>query len=471
MMHESRTPSLPKSRGQMKDSELGMTRVNACSTLSAILVFVGACQASPAAPIQPNLIFDTADGNAAEIYLSLKDRFKDIPEEITNYMASGEGDPAKLRAAIGRYDTDLMHLERAARTRSCTWMYPEQNRPVAASHLRACLFAATILGARARLKLESGEVDAGLQDLVVLYKLGSDFLLDTPLFPHLVGIRCLCLAYAAVQTPLATLELTTTQLQFLATHAERVQQRYPPFRRSMECEKSLVLGLVDRYIDDPGSLMLEIGGSPGEEPDDTWKMVHRILQVDPEASRRALRRRIEDHWGALCWDAEQPIFSTARRANGEELKMKAVRRLAEYTVLGDPEKGLAGAVDTIVVFTPALEKAKVRHAIGWLVPTLHLMWCRLELYRRERGSFPETLEALGMTTSDPFDGGPLKYRTIQDKNREAFVLTTAGTKKDWEDRIRILAEQSDFDLSRYCRARGDEASADLEYILWSNRPR
>lgn len=417
----------------------------------------------------PPVIYETQDGNAAEVYRATSDLFKNIPEAVFDFSSTGKGDLKEVRAGLAPFEPALEKWEKAARLRRCEWDYPERKslteKP---AHVPALIRGGRLLKARAHLRLQEGRTDAALEDVFVLYRVGSHSMEDGPILSHLVGLVLIFFAHDIVQLELAPREHSSDQLRRLAAHAEATLARLPTVRRCLEHDKTLWLGVLDRVIEDFPGLVAEVGGKESD-PDDpmraVWKDIEELLKVDSEASKKFLAGRLEKHWEDVLHDAELPLHAKAHRLDTEAQKGKTVRALAEFKVLGDRVKALEGAAGALLgLATPAVHRLKARHAEGKLSLQEQVLWCRLALHRRQKGAYPASLEEAGLKVEDPYDGKPLKYQRFEG----AFVLTSAGPKGDWKERITVLAGKCRFDVEAYERERGKEASGELTYTLWAN---
>lgn len=415
--------------------------------------------------LQEATIYGTVDADAAPAYQAFE--APKIPGIILEFL---DGKPAKaddVRAALAPFDATLAKLAEAARAKRCAWSYPGRDRHSGVVPIDAAIAGARLFSARARLRLESGEVGGAVDDVVAAWGVGIHYLSDGPVVPTLCGLIALMMTEGALQVRLPGRTLTPGQLRRLADHAEAAAAA-PSYRRMMEGEKRLALGSVDEAIEDMLALLARLERAGGkatpkeldERGEAMWTRFQDLLRADPKMSSKILRRRVEELW-------EDALQDAGPKLDLEALKARSVKRWVQYEGDGDPQQGLEAAADIYgLLVTPRFEKAKLNLDKTRLALGLRVLWCRAELAERERGAYPESLEGLKPPV-DPWDGQPLMYRRFEKGGRRGFILTASGPKKDGEARMSRLAEL-DFDLDKFEDGLGDDLKT-APHILWQLR--
>lgn len=425
--------------------------------------------------LQDATIYGTVDADAAPVYQSFKS--PKIPDAILNYLGSPPPKLDDVRAALAPFEESLATLARAARAKRCAWSYPGRDSYAADVPLEAAIAAARLFSARAGLRLESGDIDGALDDVAAGWGVGRHYVSDGPLLPALGGLIALMITEGTLQVRLPGRALSSAQLRRLAAHAEAVVAAGPSFRGVMEGEKRLALDGVDAVIEDMRGLMGRLESfyrKPSEEKkpaketnepgEAMWKRLQELLKEDRAASRKILRRRVEEVWVDILRDADKPVGSEF--PSFEPLKARSVERWTQFERDGDPQQGLEAAADLyVLLIAPALGKAKLNLEKVRLALALRALWCRVELAERERGAYPESLDGL-KPPLDLWDGQPVEYRRVSEQGRRGFILGTRGPNKTWEKRISGLLE-TDFDYDKFEALSPSDEWTSL--ILWQLR--
>lgn len=392
------------------------------------------------------------------VYRSLNGRFPKIPACIDDAFEGRKTDPAEVDAALASVGPLLDELARATRAIRCTWTYDRPPSIADEYPLDFVFNAAKPLVIRGRRRIRSGAVGAGLEDLAVLSKFGSDLSQDRWLIGHLLGLICQYWACDELRTWIRSGPLETSRLREMDEHLRLLLGRFPTFNARLRHEKEMSLSLLEGIRDLGVDEVVRRVAKDKSEP----KEPHPIMTLWEEWLRKTLskdldrvRETVSRRWDVLLAPFEQEVrlpLNSQRlaekvaevKAGGRELS----RRMAR-TALGagaGEEQATMDLADLLFrLWFPSSEKAVENHAKVRLVLEMTALSCRLELHRTTFGRYPENLKEAGKNPSDPYDGTVLRYRRIATPEGEGYVLAGAGPKNDAETRIRVLAEECKFD--------------------------
>jgi len=193
--------------------------------------------------------------------------------------------------------------------------------------------------------------------------------------------------------------------------------------------------------------------------------IRETLEKDFDGAKRKISARWEELVTRLEEAQRKPLNSGELEQRVADLKRgaKALVERAARRVLGVFPREDDGLVDIAdLVFTlwlPALEKASRKHAECLLLLETTLLACSLELQRLQTGHYPADLDELGEVPRDPFVGGTVRYRRFARPNGEGYVLAAAGPRNDAAERIRVFAEECDFDPEKFAKRGFGEVDA------------
>jgi hypothetical protein len=137
-----------------------------------LLGYCSACALNPTGSEKVPLIYETEDANAADVYRSLAQYAVDLPDEISEFLSTGKGDPARIERIVAQFQAPLSVVERAAKSMRCEWKYATPLTPFPElPQTTNVLSVAKLLLARARVRFDRGEIDSALQDFAITYKL------------------------------------------------------------------------------------------------------------------------------------------------------------------------------------------------------------------------------------------------------------------------------------------------------------
>ncbi len=447
--------------------------------VAALLVFGGGAPAPAPAPAKgdpfsgplpprpppapPALMYETEDADAAVFYRA---RMIKLPQLSPDVETLATADPAQVKAWLQRAEPLLREAARASRARRCEWTYKELTFGTELPHVAPAIKTAKALSARIRIRAEEGKVEEALDDVLVACRIGSDYLLDRMLITHLVGVVVIGVATEAFRSSLAVRDLDPALLRRFEAHLKRLADRWPPFERSMECERDMMTASVDMMIAE-GLTRMARQFNPGDTT-----VLDELLKGDRALVRAVIGKRLSEHWDLLLRDAREPLHSSVRHTDLEKIKAEAAKELEALKAAKpiDRDRGLRLMADVFFqLLAPAADRAKPTLAIGRMSIEGMRTWCLLELHRGARGAYPRALSEVA-SPADAFDGGTLKYVDASKPGRAAFVLTSAGPKGDWRERAALVADACQFDIKRVTAA-AQPLDPAFNCTFWAVRPR
>jgi hypothetical protein len=298
--------------------------------------------------------------------------------------------------------------------------------------VQKCRGLAVALAARAMLRAGQGDEEGAWQDLLTCHRLGRLVARGGTVIEFLVGVA---LDHIASQADLAFLERTRPKAERIAGYLRDLQQ-LPPFPAVADkvdlAERFTFLETVT-LVDRHGLRYLEglAGGAGGDLPAFDERVVLRDIDWNP-ALRTA--NRWYDRLVAGLRDKDRGVREKklkqvdtdlrALRAEISDIGTLAVLLDAKQT--GQARGKLLGDI-MITLLMPALHKIQQAADRAQQIQDNLAVAFALEWYRRERGGYPKSLEALAPRylkgiPRDLFSGKGLIYRPAA----KGYLLYSVG---------------------------------------------
>ena len=262
----------------------------------------------------------------------------------------------------------------------------------------------------ARWRMNQGDVKDGLDDLVVLQRMGESLTGRGLLIEQLVGVSLEAMAYSEFKNAFEKYELST---KLLAQLQERLESRMDgeELPINMEAEKVFVYDMLQHGFTDDGNgngrviikgLLFVISD---------WRRSLKEFALLDFPDRKEVTAQIDRYYETIG----QLNAKTPRQLYNEGWDDNKWEHIGEQVLL-------------LKILQPALSKIS---QMGWRLRTEHRATVAIMAilrYEKITGSYPETLDELvadgylKRLPMDPFSDGPLIYRVTDD----AFTLYSAG---------------------------------------------
>lgn len=326
--------------------------------------------------------------------------YRDLEED--GAWLDGDGDAAKLAAYLDRYAEDLAAVWAAAEGHAGCRFPVEYDAEMPFSillpHLAPLKGACGILGLRAVVRLEQGEVEEAFQDILLGLRLSASISEEPILISHLVRIATLSLELQAVREGMQRGAWSDAQLREIAAELGGMDL-VAEGRRAMEGERAFGIGTLEYFR--------QLGWWRGEDKvvslsDGTDSMEDLMLRFMPDGFYYLNMLKISE----LHEQFTIGVFDV----EGHRIQ-KEVTDGFDEVFLSMPTRPSTIFVKMLM---PALSKATLRTAHMQTLVDAGVVACGVERFRLERGVLPERAEDLvpdylAAVPRDVIAGEPLGY--------------------------------------------------------------
>lgn len=298
------------------------------------------------------------------------------------------------------------------------WLIPELGRFRQASRAAA---------ARLHLAAEAGDVAAVTRAFEQNLALGRIMSHEPTLIGHLVGIAITSFALNSMSAYLLKHDPSAAAIRSLQAAMER-QLPLLPMTLALEGERLFGLDFARMMYTDPTRSPLEM----------MYWLEHPDEELDPRAAAIG-ERLVEAMYGKLATHEE--VKGLLEGWYAEWLELARDMSLASLTAAEGyfAEDDLSKRYAVAYLIAPAIERAfESRLAMDTLIAGRRIM-VAVELYQRERGRYPASLDALvpeylEVLPRDPFSDDAFRYRRFkddEDPKGRGYLLYSVG--RDGED--------------------------------------
>jgi hypothetical protein len=363
---------------------------------------------------------DTADKLALGVFdqgtLANLEACRNFYRGNTNYPQPTKlGTPAEdILVALGKFDTELNELRKAAATRPLSRFPIEYDSEPAAEillpHLAQIKGIAIVVNLRTIALLDAGKSEEAFQDLKLGFRL-SDSIKDEPiLIDHLVRIATLSFDLQAIREGLARHAWSDAQLIELEKYLQSLDL-LEELKEAIRGERALCIDSLD-YLRRIGSVNLDFwtGGSVPSRKGLSFLLssfFYRNMLTISEWHQQFTFPTIDEKQHRIF-----PEF-----AGHLDQELAKLHGFHPYTILAlQLFPSVSGAVAKSARLQTYVDAARVA--------------CALERYRLANGQFPETLDVLashliGSVPNDVMDGQPLRYL----RTANGYILYSIGWNK------------------------------------------
>jgi hypothetical protein len=326
---------------------------------------------------------------------------------------------ADVLLALSRFETNRQTLiAAAARPYSRFWINYEAGPAMLLPHLSRLKGCAQYLSLHAQGSLSTGQKEAALEDVKLLFRLMESVRGEPILISHLVRIAVLQIALQPVWEGIVNRQWTDGELRQIESELGKLDF-LADYQAALRGDRACGLWALD-YVHKNGLDSLDdfFNSEPNTSVRPEWEkfLARALFRLVPagwfDQNRLSFCRTL-DSWMRSAVDDKTRVISPARVEQSEAVLCQPGFML--YDVLS-------------ARFLPSLSRSVQRFARGQASADLARVVCALERYRLANSQYPEFLEALAPKfienlPHDVINGQPLKYRRADNGH---FVLYSVG---------------------------------------------